>query len=225
MQKVFTSWSSGKDGCYACYMAMNSGLDVKYLLNMMDAKEEWSWVHRIPLKVLEQQAEAMGLTLAHGPSTPDTYEDDYTAVISRLKKYGVEGGVFGDIDGDDHRKWVEDICERSGIEAYLPLWHLSQDDILADFIKQGFEAVIVACNEKYLGEEFLGRKIDNDFVSELSEMAKTTDITACGENGEFHTLVISGPIFNRKIELRETVNRYNNGYWFLEISKSRLVDK
>jgi diphthine-ammonia ligase len=225
MQKVFTSWSGGKDSCYACYKAIQSGLDVRYLVNMMDEKGEWSWVHRIPLDVLKQQSQAIGIPLVHSPSTMPTYEDDFKKVILELKKDGVEGGVFGDIDLDEHREWVERICSVSGVTAHLPLWGLSQDDIMADFIALGFEAIIVAHNEKYFGEEWLGRKVDSDFLAHLSELAKETDITPCGEAGEYHTLVTDGPVFNQRLEILETENRYNNGYWFLEIQKSELKDK
>lgn len=225
MEKVFTSWSGGKDGCFACYRAMKSGLDVRFLMNMMDENDEWSWFHRFPREVLKQQSAAMEIPLIHNPSTLDTYEDDFTRAIEIMKKDGVEGGVFGDIETDHHRKWVEDICVRSGITAYLPLWHLSQDDIMNDFIGLGFIAVITACNKDYFGEEWLGRKLNKDFLADIVEMQKTTDVTTCGEMGEFHTLVIDGPIFKKCIEIQETVNRFNNGYWFLEIRKSELREK
>jgi diphthine-ammonia ligase len=225
MPKVFTSWSGGKDGCYACYLAMKEGMEVRYLLNMMDEKGEWSWFHRFPPEVLKQQAAAMNIALLDNPSTLDTYEDDFTRAVAVMKKDGVEGGVFGDIETDHHRKWVEDICARSDITPCLPLWHMSQDDIMDDFIGQGFVAVITACNRDYFGEEWLGRKLDGDFLADIREMQKTTDVTTCGEMGEFHTLVVDGPIFNRRIEIQETANRFNNGYWFLEIRKSELKDK
>lgn len=225
MKKAFTSWSGGKDGCYACYLAMKNGMDIRYIMTMSDNKGEWSMFHRFPPAVVQQQADALGVKLQNTQSTLDTYEDDFTRGIAVMKQDGIECGVFGDIDTDHHRKWVEDICTRSNIEAYLPLWKMDQDEILCDFINQGFVAVITACNENYMGEEWLGRKLDERFLTDIAEMQKTTDITTCGENGEFHTVVIDGPIFGKRIEIRQTANRFNNGYWFLEIQKSELVDK
>jgi diphthine-ammonia ligase len=225
MQKVFISWSGGKDSSYACYLARKSGMDVRYLLNMMDEKGEWSFVHRFPLEVLKQQSEATGIPLLHSPSTMNTYEDDFTRNIEKMKKDGVEGGVFGDIDLEEHREWVENICKRSGVYAHLPMWGLSQDAVMADFIAQGFKAVIIACNEKYFGEEWLGRQVDKKFFNQLKEMQKTSDVSTCGEAGEYHTLVTDGPIFSKRIKILKTENRYNNGYWFLEIQKSELRDR
>ena len=94
-----------------------------------------------------------------------------------------------------------------------------------EFIELGFVAVITACNKDYFGEEWLGTKLDRDFLKDISEMQKTSDVTTCGEMGEYHTLVIDGPVFNKRIKIQETVNRYNNGYWFLEIRRSELKDK
>ncbi|HEY94049.1 MAG TPA: diphthine--ammonia ligase [Dehalococcoidia bacterium] len=225
MERVFTSWSGGKDSCYSCYKAIRNGMDVRFLINMMDESGRWSFVHRFPLSVLQQQSEALGIPLLYKRTGNNLYAVVFTGAIEEMKKDGVEGGVFGDIDLEEHREWVENICQESGIKAFLPLWQMSQDDVIADFIGSGFVSVIIACNEKYLGEEWLGRKVDNDFISHLKELQKTTDVTVCGESGEYHTLVIDGPIFNKRIDIQQTVNRYNNGYWFLEIQKSELKGK
>ena len=36
MRQVFVSWSGGKDSCLSCYLAVESGLKVRYLLNMIN---------------------------------------------------------------------------------------------------------------------------------------------------------------------------------------------
>jgi len=200
-------------------------MDVRFLINMMDESGTWSFVHRLPLEVLQHQSEALEIPLLHRLTGQDPYAVVFTRAIEEMKKDGIEGGVFGDIDLDQHREWVENICHKSGIKAHLPLWGMSQDDVIAEFIELGFMSIIIACNEKYLGEEWLGRQVDDDFITHLEELRKTTDLTICGEAGEYHTLVIDGPMFKKRIEIQDAVNRYNNGYWFLEIQKSELKDK
>jgi len=127
MQQVFTSWSGGKDSCFACYQAAQNGLEVRYLVNMMDEVGKWSWIHRFSTELLEQQSQAIGIPLVHRRSTMPTYEADFKNVILDLKKNGIEGGVFGDIDLDEHREWVERICRQADITPHLPLWGLSQE--------------------------------------------------------------------------------------------------
>lgn len=225
MHQVFTSWSGGKDSCFACYQAALNGLEVRYLVNMMDEDGRWSWIHRFSPELLEKQSQAIGIPLVQRQSTMPTYEADFKNVILDLKKDGIEGGVFGDIDLEEHREWVERICRQTDITPHLPLWGLSQEKILKDFIGLGFEAIIVVTKADLLGEEWLGKKVDVDFLSYLSELGKREDVTPSGEAGEYHTLVINGPIFKKRLEILETENKFNNGYWFLEISKSELRDK
>lgn len=224
-QQVFVSWSGGKDSCFACYRAVESGLKVRYLVNMKDADNRWSWVHRLSTDLLDMQSQAVGIPIVQERSTMATYKTDFKDVILALKKEGVRGGVFGDIDLDEHREWVERLCRQAEITPHLPLWGLSQDKILRDFIELGFEAIIVVVKADLLGEEWLGRKVDLDFLAYLSELTGEKKVTPAGEAGEYHTFVTDGPIFKQRVEILETEHKYNKGYWFLEISQSRLRAK
>ncbi len=48
---------------------------------------------------------------------------------------------------------------------------------------------------KYIEEEYVGSYLTKGFLS------KHTSIDACGENGEYHSLVVSGPIFAKPLQL------------------------
>lgn len=225
MPQVFTSWSGGKDSCFACYQAAEAGLKVRYLVNMTDEGGRRSWIHRLSTELLEMQSQAIEIPLVHRRSTMPTYETDFKDVILALKKDGIKGGVFGDIDLEEHREWVERICRQADITPHLPLWGLSQEQILRDFVGLGFEAVIVVVRADLFGEEWLGRKVDSDFLSHLSELERTSDITLCGEAGEYHTFVTDGPLFKQRIEILESSRVLRGEYWFLEILKSQLMAK
>ena len=51
-----TSWSGGKDSCYALMLAIEQGLTPKVLLNMMNENGKVSRSHGLPLSILKQQA-------------------------------------------------------------------------------------------------------------------------------------------------------------------------
>jgi len=225
MQEVFTSWSGGKDSCYACYLAAQSGLKIRYLLNMISEDGKSSRSHGLAIEVLQVQSQALEIPLVQRRTTWDNYEANFKSMLCAFKAEGIKDGVFGDIDLEGHREWVERVCQQAGITPHLPLWGLSQEKILKDFIELGFEAVIVAAKADLFGEEWLGRKVDLDFLSYLSELAKTKDITPCGEAGEYHTLVIDGPIFKQRIGILETNKAFRDERWFLEILKSELKAK
>ena len=130
-----------------------------------------------------------------------------------------------DIDLEEHREWVDRICRQADITPYLPLWGQSQEKILRNFIALGFEAIIVVARADLFGEEWVGRKMDWEFLSHLAELKQTSDIQPCGEAGEYHTFVIDGPLFNQRVEILETNKVLREGYWFLEILKGELRSK
>ena len=225
MHQVFVSWSGGKDSCFACYLAAGSGLQIRHLVNMLTEDGKRSWIHGLSTELLEMRSQAIGIPLVQKRSTMATYEADFQDAILSLKENSIRGGVFGDIDLEEHREWVERICQQAGITPHLPLWGLSQENILRDFTGLGFEAIIVVAKADLFGEEWLGRKVDSDFLSYLSELKKTSGITLCGESGEYHTFVTDGPLFKQRMEILESNKVLREDYWFLEILKSELRAK
>jgi len=99
------------------------------------------------------------------------------------------------------------------------------EKVLRDFIDLGFEATIVVTKADLIGEQWLGRKVDLDFLSYLSELGQTNDIHICGEAGEYHTFVTDGPLFNQRIEILETNKILRERHWYLDILKYELRAK
>ncbi len=220
MEQAFTSWSGGKDCCLACYRAIASGLQVRYLLNMITEDGQRSRSHGLAAKWLQMQAHAIGIPLLQRQTTSAGYESEFESTLLALKSEGITVGVFGDIDFNEHRQWIDRVCrEGGGISPYLPLWGESQNKILQEFIGLGFEAVVVATRADLLGEEWLGRKLNSDF---LADLAKLENITPCGEVGEYHTLVINGPVFQKRMDIMEANKILSDGHWFLDIVNCEL---
>ena len=222
MHQVFASWSGGKDSCFACYRAIASGLKVSHLVNTVTEDGKRSWIHGLPVELLQMQSQAIGIPLVQRPTAMDSYEAEFKDTILTLKQEGVGGGVFGDIDLEEHREWVDRICRQVSISPYLPLWGQNQESILRDFIDAGFEAVIVVARADLFGEEWLGRRVDQDFLSQLKRKFK---VPLCGEAGEYHTFVVNGPLFNQRIEILETDKVLREDYWFLDILRYALRAK
>lgn len=195
--KVLSSWSGGKDSCYALMIALQQGLQPTALLNMMNENGKVSRSHGIPLAILEQQAAQMHLPLVAVPASWSQYEENYIATLHQIKeKYAIEGVVFGDIDLEPHREWEEKVCAAANIKAFLPLWQQERILLVDEMIDNGIETLIVSCNLQ-MGEEYLGKILTKELALELQQKG----IDPCGENGEFHTLVIDCPLFENKIQL------------------------
>jgi uncharacterized protein (TIGR00290 family) len=165
------------------------------------------------------QGEAIGIPVFQQETTHGNYEQDFKAAIRTLLPEGIKGMVFGDIYNDEHLAWVERVCADMGIEAVEPLWGQSTDDVIDQFLDAGFESVIVAADAKLIDEEWLGKKVDRDFINYL----KSKNIDPCGESGEYHTVVVNGPLFKRKIEITEEQTIRRGDHWFLNTLKYHLV--
>lgn len=222
MSNVFVSWSGGKESSLACYKAKTNRLTPSYLLNMTVEDGSRSRTHGLAREVLSLQAAAIGIPLIQRKTSWESYEDNFKKTVLELKEEGTEGGVFGDIDLEEHRRWVKRVCKEIGIRPYLPLWGKCQKKVLEDFINLGFQAVVVAVKAEILGKRWLGRKIDGKFVKDI---ARVDGITLCGEGGEYHTLVIDGPIFKKKIRIVESKVVQREQQRFLDISRCILEDK
>jgi len=225
MPQAFISWSGGKDSCFACYQAIQSGFEVRYLLNMLREDGQRSRSHGLSTGILQLQAKAIEIPLVQQQATWNDYEAEFKKALRAFIKAGINHGVFGDIDLDEHRQWINRICQEVNITPHLPLWGLSQEKILRDFISLGFEAIVVTTKADLLGEEWLGRKIDLDFLEQLGKLGQTKGVTLCGEAGEYHTLVIDGPLFKQRLEILEARNILNKEHYFLDIVKGELRAK
>lgn len=213
--KAFACWSGGKESTLALYRAKFEGINIAYLLNMVSEDGGHSRTHGIDAKLVRCQTEAMGILLIQEKSSWQNYEEKFKKVVSEMKEKGITAGVFGDIDLQEHRDWVERVCKDIGIKPVLPLWKEKRERLLKEFINAGFEAVVIATRASSLGKEWLGRKIDKKFVADLEAM---NHIDLCGEKGEYHTFVFEGPIFKEPVKFTAGRKVLRDRNWFLEIA-------
>ena len=130
MKPAFVSWSGGKDCCLVLHQALQEGLEIKYLANMLTEDGAHSRTHGLSSEVLDLQSRALGIPLLQRRATWDGYEEEFKRLLGSLKLEGIDDGVFGDIDMDEHREWVERVCRAEGVTAHLPLWGLDQNEAI-----------------------------------------------------------------------------------------------
>lgn len=206
-----TSWSGGKDSCYAMMLAVKKGLVPKVVLNMMNENGKVSRSHGLPLAILKQQAQKMGLPLEAIPATWGAYETIFIQTLQNLKaKFNLDAAVFGDIDLQPHKDWEDKVCEAASIQAILPLWQQNRMTLVHEMLDNGITTMIVSCNT-IMGEKYLGEILTKELAQEL----QLKGIDPCGENGEFHTLVINCPLFSSAIELPNFTKITYNEYCFI----------
>ena len=211
--KTLCSWSGGKDSCFALMKVIELGYTPTVLLNVLNEEGKISRSHGIPKHILQSQSEAAGLPIHTINSSWQQYEKNFTNALSSLKKtYQLSHAVFGDIDLQAHKDWEEMVCAKAHLKALLPLWQQDRKVLVAEMLAAGIETMIVSCNET-MGESFLGKTLCHEVIAELEALG----VDACGENGEFHTLVLNCPLFKHPIKAAILDKVKHENFWFAEL--------
>ncbi|UXH44207.1 diphthine--ammonia ligase [Rossellomorea vietnamensis] len=222
--KVAISWSGGKDGCLALYRTLKAGKKVECLISMVSEKHERNHAHGLRLNILEHQAKALGIPLVLVNSGND-YERSLIGALSDLKQdKGVDEIVFGSLYAQEDRKWNEEVAVKAGLSPSFPVW-ISEGEssqLLKEFITLGFSAVVCRASEKVFDQSWAGRMLDWKFYKDIHRMK---GCCVMGEAGEYHTFVLDGPIFSKKIHIVQSGVVMNSGLWSLDIEDCRLVEK
>jgi len=214
------SWSGGKDSCMALYEALNRGLKISHIVNFISDNPQKVRFHGTDASLIHLQGQALGIPLVQQVTSWEEYERDFKACVSELKPAGLKGMVFGDIYLEPHREWVERVCGEIGIVALEPLWGMDTGELLTQFIDLGFKAVIICAKAELIEQKWLGRTVDREFMQYLVDQG----IDPCGENAEYHTLVVDGPLFKQSVELLESRVYEREGYYLLDILRHRLSE-
>jgi uncharacterized protein (TIGR00290 family) len=209
-KNLLCSWSGGKDSCYALMKAAEAGHIPRVLLNVMNESGKLSRSHGIPAAILEAQAKAAGIPVKLIASSWADYENKFTGALKELaEQFQLKYAVFGDIDLQAHRDWEEKVCSSASLTALLPLWQQNRRLLVTEMLKAGIKTMIVSCNDT-LGAGFLGRVIDEACIKDLDSIG----VDVCGENGEFHSLVLDCPLFSNEIKVAVTNKQQHENYWF-----------
>ncbi|MFJ7953659.1 diphthine--ammonia ligase [Lysinibacillus sp. NPDC096418] len=208
------SWSGGKDSALAYYHALQIGMVPKKILTMFEEDNEISKSHAIPLDVVQAQVDRLGVPLLTKSASWGSYEEEFIDAMDTCRAEGITHGVFGDIDLEDHLKWVQTTCAKSDIVAVHPLWNFARRSVVEELLEAGFEAWIIVVNTKMMPASYVGKRLTKDLMEEL----EAAGIDACGENGEFHTIVVDGPIFSERVPISVATPIEREHYVFSPVS-------
>jgi len=197
-------FSGGKDSAYVCWKAMQHE-DVACLISVISENEESYMFHTPNIELTRLQAEAIGLPLLVQETKGEEEKEleDLRMAMERAKKeYGIEGIVTGAIASVYQATRVQRICDELGLWCFNPLWQKDQTRHIGDIVDDGFDVMITGVFARPL-THLLGKKIDKHLVEELASLEKKHKINPAGEGGEIETLVLDGPIFRRKIIIKD----------------------
>ena len=216
-KRTLLSWSSGKDSAWALHvLRQDPEIDLAGLFTVVNAKHQRVAMHAVRRRLLEMQAEAVGLPLRvleiPDPCSDQQYRDVMGALVDESIAEGVACMAFGDLFLRDVRDYREKQLRGTGIVPLFPLWNRPTDKLANEMLAAGLRAFITSVDPRKVPGRWVGRQWSRELLDELPE-----GIDPCAENGEFHTVVVDGPMFRHPIQVRmgQTVER--DGFCFADV--------
>ena len=219
--KVAVSWSGGLESSLACHKAIQEGHDVACLVAFV-LDQYWPAMGHPP-QIMQLQSESMGIPLIM-LKVEQPYKEGYNKAIANLiKMQGVKGIITGDIYVVDevHGNWMESVTEGLPIKVIMPLWERDTFEVLDDEMSSGFRAVFTCVKQPFFNEEWIGRELNKDTVKDLLALAEKTGMDPCGENGEYHTMIIDGPIFKMPIKIPSFTKEKSETRFYMNVTENR----
>ena len=210
---ILLSWSGGKDAAWTLHtLRQRDDIEVVGLVTTITEGYERVAMQGIRVDVLHAQASAARLPVieARMPqrSSNAVYEDVFATALERARTRwpGLDTIAFGDLFLADIRAYREALCARLGWKPLFPIFGAPEETatLARTMIAGGLRAYLCCVDTTQLDAAYAGRAFDADLLRDLP-----AGVDPCGENGEFHTCVSAGPMFDAPIPLErgETVLR------------------
>jgi uncharacterized protein (TIGR00290 family) len=211
------SWSGGKDSALALHeLRERSGPVPRVLITTVTADYGRISIHGVRRELLADQARAAGLPLVEveipAGCSNDVYEQQIEQALIEAPLTSAQTIAFGDLFLADIRAYREQQLRRVNKAAIFPLWGRDTHALARAFITAGFEAILVCVDPSRLDPSFAGRRFDAELLDDLPP-----GVDPCGENGEFHTFVYAGPVFNAPIACQVGATVARDGFVFCDV--------
>jgi diphthine-ammonia ligase len=216
--------SGGKDSALALHRTLQEGYEVKFLVTMIPLKED-SWMFHYPnIHLTDLFAEAAAIPLIK-KQTAGVKEEEIEDLKSLLTTLDVEGVVSGAVASQYQKLRIQKICAELGLTSVTPLWKEDPHKLLEELIQSSFKVIITGVYAHGFDQTWLGKEINASTVNSLVDLHRRHHISLIGEGGEYETLVLDAPFFNKRIELLETEKEWENQRGTLIVRKARLTEK
>jgi uncharacterized protein (TIGR00290 family) len=216
-KKTLLSWSSGKDSAWALHrLQQDPDIHLVGLFTVMNEKYGRASMHATQHELLQRQARAAGLPL-QTINLPDscTFErcnEIMGEFVDQAVADGIECMAFGDLFLEDVRGYREGQLKGTPIKPLFPVWGIPTLELAEQMLQSGLEAYVSCVDLKQLPASFAGTRWSWEMIADFPLGADP-----CGENGEIHTIVVDGPMFQERVnvQISEVVER--GGFAYVDI--------
>jgi uncharacterized protein (TIGR00290 family) len=216
------AWSGGKDSALALHALRSAGREPSALITTVTAGVERISIHGVRRELLHAQAAALGIALVEVriplPCPNEVYEARMAEALASPPLDAIAEIAFGDLFLEDVRAYREERLQPTGRSGVFPLWGRNTSEMARTFIEQGFEGIVATVDPRFLDASFAGRAYDARFLNDLPP-----SVDPCGENGEFHTFVHAGPVFDAPLAVQTGERVERDGFVYCDILPARTA--
>ncbi|MDO5843946.1 MAG: diphthine--ammonia ligase [Methanocorpusculum sp.] len=198
--------SGGKDSILAMQKALDVGKKISHMVTVVPKNKESYMFHSANLNAVPVMAERTGVEYVEIKSD-GVKEKEVEDMKAGLEKLDIEGVTVGAIESEYQRSRVDEVCKSLGLTMFAPLWKMKPLDVLKE-VSEKMDARIVVCASDGLGENVLGKRIDENLITELLRVSQKRRIHIAGEGGEYESLVLNAPCFSSPINFSEMKFEY-----------------
>jgi uncharacterized protein (TIGR00290 family) len=184
------------------------------------------------------QGQAMGIPIVDGilelNERKDNYKEAYAAAIRKVQQeYDIQYIITGDIDFvfTSTDNFMQQVCthfDTGGVQVLLPLWQQDRKELLMEMLSRNFDICFCCVKTPHFDESWIGRRLD---AAAIQEMETKDGLDLTGENGEYHTMVVNGPMYHMTLEfvsaksheLQDHWGRTRGERWWVISKETKLV--
>ncbi|MBI5560315.1 MAG: diphthine--ammonia ligase [Deltaproteobacteria bacterium] len=221
--KAAISWTGGKDSSLALYEAKLLGYEIVSLATFAPSKPEFL-AH--PIGFMKYQAEALSLP-HHVLETDEPFKESYEKAIQFLRKeHEITTLITGDIaEVDCQTNWIRECSKYSGVEVLTPLWGFNRQELINKLLSYKFKVIFSCVKKPWFTDDWLGIELNRNSLEKLRMLNTETGLDICGEQGEYHTLVLDGPPFKKSIHVGAYSKHVNASLMYINIQQVALKEK
>jgi len=220
MKKAAVLFSGGKDSCYSAYLAKKSGYELACLISIISQNKDSYMFHTPSIDKTKEQAKLMDIPLIIGKTKgkkEEELKDLEKVILQAIKKYKINTIVTGAIQSEYQALRIQKICKKLNLVCFNPLWEKDELSYLHELVENKFNVIITGVAAYPLDKSWLGRIINEKFISDSIELNNKHKIHIAGEGGEFETFVLDCPLFKRPLKVIDSKISGEKNSWQMDV--------
>ena len=224
--KVAALFSGGKDSTYSIFKAKQDGHSIECIITIVPQSDESMLLHFPNMAITKLQSSIMGIPQIYveSDSIETKLETDLLlkTLESAKKDYKIEGLVQGGILSEFQKNNFSNACEKLDLKLISPVWHIEEKQYMKNLLDDDFHFIITSVSADGLDDSWLGKEITYENLETLEKLSKKFGFNLSFEGGEAETLVLSCPIFSKKISIQKYKKIWDGYRGRFEIEEAKI---